>query len=319
MKEKKPNLSMIEKTRKKCIECNICTKNCDFLTKYKINLKDFTNREDIRLSCCLCDRCYQVCPMELSGKDIAIELRKLYPSDTRKLEFMKNRYKFRNNSNKESKMLLFLGCNYPGTYPKTCQKLIEICSDMGIDYSVDCCKKPVEEQGADADFAYLEDLFKKKKTDTLICTCPNCYHLLKEKLSIKVISVYEFLYINNIGKKIEGEIPIFFPCSDKINREIFEYIKYYIDAFRSPYDDVNCCGLGGGAMKHEMDLIDKKKEKLHGLWDGSIYTYCASCSGIFRKYGLKNIRNILSEILEVHEESSDSYALNVLKYKFKGR
>ncbi|WAW15802.1 (Fe-S)-binding protein [Peptostreptococcus equinus] len=319
MKKKDSNINMIDKTRKKCIECNICTHNCDFLSKYNINLKDFTSREDLRLSCFLCDKCYELCPVDLSGKDIAIELRKEYPSNTKKVEFMKNRYKFRNNSKKESNYLLFLGCNYPGTYPKTCQKLIDICTKMGIDYSVDCCKKPVQEQGANADFAYLENLFKEKNTDTLICTCPNCYYLLKENLSINVISVYEFLHIHNLGKKIEGQIPIFFPCSDRIYREMFKYISYYIESFTSPFDKVNCCGLGGGAMKNEMDLIEDKKKRMHELWDGAIYTYCASCSGIFRKYGLQNIMNILSEILEVHEEPSNSYAINVLKYKFKGR
>lgn len=310
---------MILKTRKECINCNACTKNCNFLTKYGINLNDFSYRDDLKFSCFLCDKCLEVCPKNLSGKEIALELRQSNPPNTTKIELLKNNYKFKNNSNKKSEYLLFLGCNYPGTYPKTCEKLINICKEKGIDFSIDCCKKPVYEFGGKADFKSIEKLCEVKGTKTLICACPNCYHLLKEKLNINVISVYEFLYENGIGKKIDKEIPIFFPCSDRISKKMFSHIEKFVEKHKSPYDEVNCCGLGGGAREFEKDLLEEKKEKLHKLWEGSIYTYCASCSGIFNKYKLKNIKNILSEILEVKEEPSDSYGINVIKYKFKSR
>ncbi len=308
-----------DRIRKECIECGNCTKNCDFLTKYSMDLKGFTNREDLRSSCFLCDKCYMVCPMGLSGRKLALEQRENNPRDTGKVEFMKNKYKFRNNSSERSETLLFLGCNYPGTYPKTCEKLIEICAERGIDYSVDCCKKPVVEQAGEATISNLTDLFKKKGTKKLICTCPNCYHLLKERLDIEVISVYQFLYEEGIGNRIKGTPSIYFPCSDRITKEIFTYAEKFLYGYKDTYKSVNCCGLGGGAKAYEPDLVEGKKQELLRLWDGEIFTYCASCSGIFRKYGLKNIRNLASEILGVSEPPSDAYGLNIIKYKFKGR
>ena len=61
------------------------------------------------------------------------------------------------------------------------------------------------------------------------------------------------------------------------------------------------------------------KENIKKLQQDDIYTYCSSCSGIFKKYELKNIRNILSEILGIKEEVSENYAKNVVGFKFKKR
>lgn len=310
---------MIERTKNECIKCGKCTRNCLFLEKYEMNLLDFTDREELRYHCFMCGKCKEVCPKDLSGVEIALELRRRNPKGTAGTKWMKENYKLKNNSKRQSSDLLFLGCNYPGYYPKTSEKLIEICGEMGIDFSIDCCKKPVYESGAKASFSPLEKLIEEKNTKRLICACPNCYHLLKKKLDIEVISVYEFLYENNIGTKIKGIPEIFFPCSDRYNREIFQSIKKYIDDYQDSFWEVNCCGLGGGAAKNEPDILRKTKIRIAELQKGNIYTYCSSCSGIFKKYELKNIRNLLSEILGVEEEVSGNYAKNVLKFKFKQR
>lgn len=67
---------MIKETRDKCINCNICNRNCYFLNKHNINLKDFTYRSDLRYNCFLCNKCQSVCPKDLSGKEIFMEMRK---------------------------------------------------------------------------------------------------------------------------------------------------------------------------------------------------------------------------------------------------
>lgn len=311
--------SMIEKTKRDCIRCNNCRRHCDFLTKYEINLKEFCERPDLAKSCFLCDKCFEVCPKKLSGRAIAQELRQANPGKHRGLKFLKQNYKLRNNSSRPSQTLLFLGCNYPGFYPKTCSALIDLCRARGIDFSVDCCKKPLVEQGEVGDFSPIKKLLEQKGTKRLICACPNCYHLLKQVLDVEVISLYAFFKEAGVGEKLTGNLPIFFPCSDRLNREIFEDIKYFIEDWSEPYAEVNCCGLGGGAALHEPDLLEAKKKRLKELDQGCIYTYCASCSGIFGKYGLNNIKNLASEILGVQEEVSLDYGINVLKYKVRRR
>lgn len=316
--EKFVDENMIEKTKKECIHCNICKKNCDFLTKYDMNLFEFIEKPELRYSCFLCDKCRAVCPKDLSGAQIATEMRKESPKGTFKTEFMKNNYKLRNNSKKKSTDLLYLGCNFPGFLPKTSEKIIEICRELGMDYSIDCCKKPVYESGGKANISQVEKLCHDKGVKRLVCCCPNCYHFLKYRLDIEVIDIYKFLKEKGIGKKLDVVPDVFFPCSDRYNHEIFESVKYFIDDYNDTFTDVNCCGLGGGAGSKEPDLLEKTKEKMNAHNAESVYTYCSSCAGIFKnRYELKNVKNFLTEILEVKEEPSSSYGKNVLRFKFK--
>lgn len=315
MEDKK---NIVKRIKNECIRCDSCKNNCNFLKKYQINLLEFIDRKDLRYSCFLCNKCEFVCPKDLSGKELALNMRNNNPKGNRKVEFLKNNYKFSNNSEKKSKDLLYLGCNYPGFFPKTSKKLIDICMKMSIDYSIDCCKKPVYEKGGVAKISQIENLCKRKNVERLICCCPNCYHFLKDKLDVKVISVYKFLRENNIGQQIQEEANVFFPCSDRYNHEIFRYIEYYIKNYKNPYKEMNCCGLGGGAIDYEKDLVENLSKYMNENSKDNTYTYCSSCAGIFtNKYKLNNVKNFLSEILGVKESASPNYAKNVLKFKFK--
>lgn len=306
---------MIEKAKRECINCNLCTKHCSFLTKYNLNLKDYTSREDLKNECFMCDSCRHYCPKDLSGAEIT----KKFKSKSKNkflIALSKDPYIFNNNSDKKSKTLLFLGCNYPKYYPETCEKLISICRDKDIDFSVECCRKPLYENGV-APTSKLDDLLKLKGTEKLICLCPNCYHTLKDNLSIEVISVYEFLKQENIGSTIMESADIFFPCSDKYNLEIFKYIKPLLHSYQDSFSDINCCGLGGGVLSKNKDIGNEIKSQILAKEKSCIYTYCSSCSHAFDKYGISNIKNILSEILGACEEPSSNTLKNSLYFKFK--
>ena len=60
---------------KDCIHCNLCKKNCDFLKKYDMDLEGFSKREDLAYHCFLCGKCNQVCPKDIDGKEIALNMR----------------------------------------------------------------------------------------------------------------------------------------------------------------------------------------------------------------------------------------------------
>lgn len=338
-------MNMIEKTRTECISCKKCTKHCPFLQKYGMNLKDFTFRPDLRKSCFMCGVCTQVCPLHLAGEKIALELRQAAVQRSPFAGYLKNHYPFRRpprlitqsrsfpdtsqpGTTKYAAALLFLGCNYPGFFPKTSAALTALCKERGIDTFIDCCKKPVYEQGGQPQFSGIEAALVRAGADTLICACPNCYHFLKDKLSCTVVSVYQFLSECGIGKQITETPAVFFPCSDRVSREIFQFIQPYINSHTEPYRHINCCGLGGGARKYEPDCINDIKQRLlaaqetlsHGNAEQenavNIYTYCATCAGAFTSYGLKNVKNFLAEILGTHESSSRHYALNVVRAAF---
>lgn len=310
--------SIPEYTMENCIHCKKCTRSCSFLLKYNMDLSDFAKDDSKADSCFLCGKCDSVCPKKLSGVKVALEHRKNQNRLNAKIRFMKNRYKLRNNSKQKSRDLLYLGCNYPGYYPQTSRELIRICKEMGIDYSVDCCKKIVYELGSRPDMGQVKNLMAEKGVQRLICCCPNCYHFLKQELDIEVIDVYSFLKESGLGTKIEEKVHVFFPCSDRYKREIFTSIQSFISEFSDSFQEINCCGLGGGAVAHERELVLQNSEKMKELGCENVYTYCSSCSGIFRNtYKLENVKNFLSEILGVKEEPSQNYAKNVLMFKFR--
>lgn len=314
-------MNMIQKAKEQCINCNLCSRHCDFLDKYQMNLRDFALKPQLASSCFLCDKCKSVCPKDLSGKEIALLHRKNSKNQPRIGAFLKKNYMFKNTPKKYSETLLFLGCNYPGYYPKTCERLIEICQDRGIDYSIDCCKKPLLESGLAFAYEKMRGDFKARGLKRLICACPNCYYTFKKHLKgIEILNVYRFIRKEGIGSRISEEAHVFFPCSDRYDGEIFEDIKFFLSAsYKDTFQEVNCCGLGGNARKKEGDLLDKISEKMHGYHAPSIYTYCSSCAGIFTSYGLENVKNCLSEILDVHEQVSRSYVKNIIKGKLKRR
>ncbi|WP_219809598.1 (Fe-S)-binding protein, partial [Campylobacter concisus] len=221
------------------------------LTKYDINLLDFSKRKDLAFSCFLCDECYKVCPKDISGNEIALKHREQIKKPFRYLNFLKSPYLYANNSPKKSRELMFFGCNFPGFLPKTTRKIIEILEPLGVDFSIDCCGKPIFEANANFDKTkpHLNELFAAKGVETLILACPNCYHFLKDKVDVKIKTIYEKFEELGINHEITEEAHIFYPCPERIHKPIFETFKKYVPNFKDSFKDVNCCGLGGLA-KH---------------------------------------------------------------------
>lgn len=58
-----------------CIHCNKCVKKCDFLTKYNMDLHEFSKRDDLAYNCFLCNDCKIVCPKDIDGSKISLALR----------------------------------------------------------------------------------------------------------------------------------------------------------------------------------------------------------------------------------------------------
>jgi len=115
-----------------------------------------------------------------------------------------------------------------------------------------------------------------------------------------------------IGEKIEGQACIFQPCPDKEHEEILRSMQPFLNGYVFINSDINCCGLGGLARKWEPELADGFLEQLEQKETKGIYTYCATCSGSLSKGANNNIKHLLSEILEVREETNQRFAHNVV-------
>ena len=303
----------------KCISCNKCKKACPFLNKYDLDLKEYTDRVDLAYNCFMCGKCKSVCPMSLDGKKISIILR----AEKGKVgsNLVKDYFPFKNNVKKSSKSMdiYFPGCNFAAFYPETNAKIVKLFLERGGDFSFDCCKLPIKLAGdfkrAERSLSKLEKLLISSKTKRLVTACSNCYYFFKENTDLEIISIYEWLLENNIGNKIREKILIHFPCPDRYEREIFKYIEEFLEnSYYEKYQEVNCCGMGGGARAFEKEISDSMINSIKGE---DLYTYCSTCSRVFMKNN--NTHHILSVILGIDEKVNPNYFVNSMKFKFKNR
>ncbi|QCD44048.1 (Fe-S)-binding protein [Campylobacter mucosalis] len=317
MSIKKFKLKIAKNSPDTCIECSSCTKHCDFLTKHQISLKDFATTPKLADGCNACEQCYNVCPKDISGADIVYDHRYKQNPSGYLVKFQKQNYIFANNSDKKCDDLIYFGCNFPGFYPKTTKHICENLCDKTTDFSIDCCGKPLFMSGVSIEksLEHTKNLLKSKGIKRLITACPNCYHFLKPRLDIEVVSIYVKLKELNLLGEIKDEAHTFFPCNERNIREIFNDFKDNVPNYKESFLDVNCCGASGGDddMKKAYPSQIKAKNK------PNLYVYCATCGGTFNKNGIKNIRHFTSEFLGVCESPSPNFLTNVLKMKFYKR
>lgn len=315
-----------------CIHCNKCIKKCPFLTKYNIDLQEFSKRDDLAYNCFLCNDCKIVCPKDIDGSKISLVLRanredkdnieKRY----RTLLFEKKNYIFKNYKHSNAKSILFPGCNFVSFYPEATKKIANIFrKEYNIGIAFDCCGKPVSELGIkDYENNIIRNIEKNTELygiEEIITLCPNCYYFLKPRINIKIVTIYEKMY--ELGIKVSNMdfpnmINLFLPCPDKESKYIKESIlKLIYPCNIKEIDDINCCGLGGCAIVNERDIAKEFIEKLKSKKLDNLYVYCATCAGNFNRNKINNIHHLLLDLLDIKENISNKTSLlNRAKFKF---
>lgn len=311
-----------------CNHCGICSKHCLFLQKYKIDIGEIKNHKNLAYHCFLCGKCTEVCPKGIDGREIILKMRReqivqnngrLDVKGYELLLFEKKNYLFR-NYRKSVKSVIFPGCNFPSFYPKTMKTLIQILGEKAnIGVVFDCCGKPIGELGLQKEEKRLIGDLNHRLLGTgveeVIMVCPNCYEYLKDKLQVKVVSIYEKLLELGIGQTIDGEITIFRPCPDRMENKWISFMGTYLKGNIHIIEEVSCCGLGGCAGIKEPGIAKEMPQTLRKY--SHIYTYCGSCAGNLKRNGCKEVSHLLSEILEVQESADVKKSfLNRVKTKF---
>ncbi|TXJ61135.1 (Fe-S)-binding protein [Brachyspira aalborgi] len=317
-----------------CIHCNKCVKKCDFLTKYNMDLHEFSKRDDLAYNCFLCNDCKIVCPKDIDGSKISLALRNSWKDKNyiekkyKALLFEKKNYIFKNYKHSNTKSILFPGCNFSSFYPNAVKKIADIFrKEYNIGIAFDCCGKPIAElEIKDYEENIIKEIEKSmelSKVEEIITLCPNCYYFLKPRISIKIVTIYEKIF--ELGIKISNvdfpkEINLFLPCPDKeskfIKESILKLIPQYKDNIKE-INDINCCGLGGCAIVNERDIAKGFIEKLKSKNLNNLYVYCATCAGNFNRNKINNVRHLLLDFLNIKENISDKTSLlNRAKFKF---
>lgn len=292
-----------------CVHCHLCQKNCSFLGKYQIDIGDTDSLRELSYHCFLCGRCSQVCPKGIDGRQIVLNMRrqsveenggKLREKGYGMLLWEKKDYRFRNYKNARGKSVLFPGCNFPSFFPETTRYLAGLLREKaGMGVVFDCCGKPVAELGMKGEeeriLREMDQRFQEAGVEEVVMLCPNCYHFLKDRLSVKLTTIYKKLEELGLGQKVSGEAQMFLPCPERDGQEMLRDIRPFLVEKIQVTDGGQCCGLGGSAGVKEPNLAGRMPESIDR--SETFYTYCASCSGNLARKGYMNTEHILIKIL----------------------
>ena len=294
-----------------------------------MDLAQFSKSEHLAYSCFLCGTCRNVCPEQIDGAELALQMRRdmvkreespLHEAAYKRILWEKNPYKFDNYRKSYKKSVLFPGCTFPSIYPRTMKHLENLMEKHNVGVVHECCGKPVYELGLgleDVESLKRAELkLKSQGVEEVVVICPNCYHFMKGKLDLSIVTIYEKLKELEEGSAVKmDEIPVYLPCPDRAGEEMIKDIRYFLEGnIVYPFTELQCCGLGGCARIKEPDLSSQM-----GAMEGSgrMYTYCASCISNFKRKGVKEAYHILPLILGVDETAMSGIGafLNRVKKK----
>lgn len=304
-----------------CVHCHLCQKNCAFLGKYQIDIGDVDALRKLSYHCFLCGRCSQVCPKGIDGRRIILDMRrknvednggKLREKGYGLLLWEKADYRFRNYKNIKGKSVLFPGCNFPSFFPETTRYLAGLLGEKaGMGIVFDCCGKPLAELGMqkkeDELLREMDKRLGEAGVEEVVTLCPNCYHFLEGRLSVRLITIYRKLEELGLGEKVSGQRKLFLPCPDREKQEILEDILPFLGGEAQVMQKVQCCGLGGCAGVKEPQLAARMPENVDP--SEAFYTYCASCSGNLARKGYGKAEHILLKILGRDEKPATKKSL----------
>lgn len=311
----------------KCVHCHKCRDNCAFLSKYGIDICDTDKLKELAYHCFLCGRCTAVCPVGIDGRALIMDMRRERASSDERLQIEKTYkgligekrdYRFRNWKHVSSGTVFFPGCNFPSMYPKTNAALEKLFAEHGLGTVYECCGKPISELGFKNDedriLAGIIERLQSAGVTEIVTACPNCKDFFGDRLGIEVKSVYRKLTELGLGKVLTGNKEFYLPCPDRTEKAWIDDIRPFIDGTITANDSAQCCGLGGSAMAFEKEIAAGFVKNLADSSGSDIYTYCASCTGRFKRSGFNNIYHILPLIVGTDEkpDTTKSYINRVL-------
>lgn len=328
-------MKKVESEKKKatdCIHCHKCTKSCELLSKYGIDIGDVEKLKEIAYHCFLCGKCTEVCPIGIDGREIILNLRRERAASDEKATIEsqykglireKKNYKFSNWKHASSGSVFFPGCNFPSMFPKTNAEIVKIFKEHGIGTVYECCGKPIAELGFQNDEERIIRNIREKLAENniteVITGCPNCRDFFGDRLGVKVTGIFSKFAELNVGNVIEGDYTFFIPCPDRKEMKWIDEIRPFIKGDIKYINGVLCCGLGGSAIMFEPEIADSFTEKLKEQSEQpNIVTYCASCTGRFKRSGFGSIDHIITKVVGTNEtpDTMKSY-LNRVMTKFK--
>jgi Fe-S oxidoreductase len=296
----------------KCIKCNLCVKECEFLRRYGkpgeiAGSIDLHKNPDLSIAfkCSLCRLCNAVCPVDIDPSKMFLEMRRVSAAQGKgTLGEHKGilAYERRGLSKRYSwyglpegcETVFFPGCTLPGTRPATTlavfKRLRRTMPSLGI--VLGCCANISHDLGRQeffqAKFHEMRRLLIQRGVRNVITACPSCYNIFDQYgEGFNTKSVYEILSEEKIEKTIDnqGAVVIHDPCALRFNTCIQDAVRDLINSIgfetvEMPHSRWNtfCCGEGGSVRHLSPDLSTKWAIARSNETDNKrVVTCCAGC------------------------------------------
>ncbi len=307
-------MEQLQAVLEKCIECNLCQKECGFLQKYgkpKILALAFDplrrDRQAMAFECSLCGLCAAVCPVAVDPSKMFLEMRQAavrqgggdYPEHSPILDYERRgtskRYTWYGLPD-ECETVFFPGCNLPGTRPGRVMQLYEWlrATEPSLGIVLDCCTKPSHDLGREdvfrAMFSEMKEWLLENGVRTVLVACPNCHKVFREyggELEVK--TVYEALAEEGLPRpeKQAGTVAVHDPCSVRFEnpvhgavRSLIEKTGLTVESLPHQREKTLCCGEGGSVGLLVPELAQNwRSMRKRELEERHMVTYCGGCAG----------------------------------------
>jgi Fe-S oxidoreductase len=305
----------------KCMECNLCVKQCKFLQKYG-NPKHIAacynptaeQERKMPFECSLCNLCGAVCPVKISPGAMFLEMRR-EAVDRNLVDFKAHKtlrkYEQRGKSHRYSFLgipegchtIFFPGCALAGTRPESTLRLYNVLASKipGLGVMLDCCSKPSHDLGRQHHF---ETLFGKMRdrlvaagVQRVVLACPSCYAVFS-RYGGKLISkmAYDFLqpaWVSDVTGFL-GRVTVQDSCVARFDPGLHATVRKLLTRTGIEVKEMKhhglktvCCGEGGAVSFMEPPLAANWGEIRRREADGlRIVTYCAGCAYYLGRVGV---------------------------------
>lgn len=314
----------VERIAEECLECGSCVGECEFLTRYCENPREYAEsildgdldeKAEIAFFCNMCEQCVSVCPQDLDLAKFFLQVRTRAVNEgakiPRNLKYLQATQEYVNSDafvfnlpkagDTRCEQVLFPGCHLSGYSPDlvltTYAWLKDRIPDLGI--VLQCCGAPDLDTGDVSSYeqtvARLKSTLDEMGVKEVIAACPNCiYHFKNYAPQIKVLNLYEVMaeYWPE-GEAGNGErvFSLHDPCKaggdegmQRAVRTLLERAGCQIENHTGINKNPRCCGQGGLVPYASMNFAAELSKQRAEELGDQVVTYCASCRNAFTSY-----------------------------------
>lgn len=330
--EKAPDRETAAAEAARCIGCQCleCVKGCAYLQQYKRNprgaIREIYNNLSIVMgnhmangminACDLCGQCRAACPNGFDypavcamARRIMVETEKMPPS-AHEFGLLDQQFSCgeaflaRPQPGAEScRYLFFPGCQAAAVSPETVEAAYrDLCGRLtgGVGLLLTCCGALSEWAGRtdllEEALEKIRSAWKDMGEPEVICACPTCMKLLKEKLRLPVAGVWKVLTETGVSPVTDQEMAVQDACGAREDEEIRSQIREFAGALGCRVRELPlsgerapCCGYGGMVKYASPEMAERKAAFAAAQADCRILTYCMGCRDQLARAGADTV------------------------------